>query len=168
MARSCKCAITGEVGTTDTFVKIGNRYYKSQEVYDSDQRKKESYKQLIDYICREFLGYGNGQPFPPILPKKIKELSFYSNDVILETFKQCADDIHYWIDHKQFSSEYGMISYIFTIVKGKIADVSNKEKMIAASNNQTNKNTIECNDLSDIGSKKKGKDISRFLDDDDI
>ena len=44
MARSCKCAITGEVGTTDTFVKIGSKYYKSQEIYDADQRKKQTYK----------------------------------------------------------------------------------------------------------------------------
>ena len=26
MARSCKCAITGEIGTTDTFIKIGSKY----------------------------------------------------------------------------------------------------------------------------------------------
>ena len=124
MARSCKCAITGEVGTTDTFVKIGSKYYKSQEIYDADQRKKQTYKELIDYICREFLGYGNGQPFPPILPKKIKELSFYSNEVILETFKECTNDIHYWLEHKQFSNEYSMISYMFTILIGNIADVA--------------------------------------------
>lgn len=168
MARSCKCAITGEIGTTDTFVKIGSKYYKSQEIYDADQRKKQTYKELIDYICREFLGYGNGQPFPPILPKKIKELSFYSNEVILETFKECANDIHYWLEHKQFSNEYSMISYMFTIVKGNIADVAKKEKRMAASNEQVKNNTIECGDLSAIGSKKQGKDISRFLIDDEL
>ena len=167
MARKCKCAITGEIGTTDTFVKIGSKYYKNQEIYDADQKKKQSYKELIDYICREFLGYGNGQPFPPILPKKIKELSFYSNDIILETFKQCSDDIHYWIENKQFSTEYGMISYMFTIVKSHIADVAKQEKRISASNKQAN-NLIECGDLSIIGSKKQGKDISRFLNDDEF
>lgn len=168
MARKCKCAITGEIGTTDTFIKIGSKYYKSQAVYDADQEKKESYKRLVDYICREFLGYGNGQPFPPILPKKIKELSFYSSDVILETFKECSSDIHYWLEHKQFSNEYGMISYMFSIVKGSIADVAKKEKRMAASKEQLKNNMIECGDLSDIGSKKQGKDISRFLDDDDL
>lgn len=167
MARKCKCAITGEIGTTDTFIKIGSKYYKNQEIYDADQKKKQTYKELIDYICREFLGYGNGQPFPPILPKKIKELSFYSNDVILETFKQYSDDIHYWIEHKQFSTEYGMISYMFTIVKSHIADVARQEKRISTSNKQTN-NLIECGDLSIIGSKKQGKDISQFLNDDEL
>lgn len=167
MARKCKCAITGEIGTTDTFIKIGSKYYKNQEIYDADQKKKQTYKELIDYICREFLGYGNGQPFPPILPKKIKELSFYSNDVILETFKQYSDDIHYWIEYKQFSTEYGMISYMFTIVKSHIADVARQEKRISTSNKQTN-NLIECGDLSIIGSKKQGKDISQFLNDDEL
>ena len=168
MARSCKCAITGEIGTTDTFIKIGSKYYKSQEIYDADQRKKEAYKQLVDYICREFLGYGNRQPFPPILPKKIKELSFYSNEIILETFKECADDIHYCLEHKQFSNEYGKISYMFSIVKGHIADVAKKEKRMAASNEQVKNNMIECDDLSSIGFKKQGKDISRFLIDDEF
>ena len=114
------------------------------------------------------MGYGNGQPFPPILPKKIKELSFYSNEIILETFKECADDIHYWLEHKQFSNEYGKISYMFTIVKGHIADVAKKEKRMAASNEQVKNNMIECGDLSSIGSKKQGKDISRFLIDDEF
>ena len=168
MSRAVKCAITHEIGTTDTFIKIGSKYYKSQEIYDADQRKKEVYTQLVDYICREFLGYGNGQPFPPILPKKIKELSFYSNEIILETFKECADDIHYLLEHKQFSNEYGKISYMFTIVKGHIADVAKKEKRMAASNEQVKNNMIECGDLSSIGSKKQGKDISRFLIDDEF
>jgi len=168
MARKCKCAITGEIGTVDTFIKIGSKYYKSQEIYDAEQKKKQSYKKLIDYICREFLGYGNGQPFPPILPKKIKELSFYSNEVILETFKECANDIHYWIEHKQFSNEYGRISYIFTIVKGRIADVAKQEKRKAALNDRVKSSVIECDDLSLIGSKQHGKDISRFLSDDEF
>ena len=76
MARPCKCAITGEKGTTDTFVKINGKYYKSQEIYDTNQMKKAKRKELIDFVCREFLGYGNGQPFPTSLPKKLNELSF--------------------------------------------------------------------------------------------
>lgn len=67
-----------------------------------------------------------------------------------------------------FSNEYGMISYMFTIVKGNIADVAKKEKRMAASNEQVKNNTIECGDLSAIGSKKQGKDISRFLIDDEL
>lgn len=168
MGRKVKCHLTGEVGTSDQFVKIGSYYYKSRDIYDADQRRKQVYKELIDYICREFLGYGDGQPFPPILPKKIKELSFYSNEVILETFKECSNEIHYWLEHKQFSGEYNMISYMFAIVKSKIADVDKKEKRFEKLNNQTKKNVIESKDLSSIGTKERGKDISQFLDEDEL
>lgn len=168
MARKCKCAITGETGTTDTFVKIGTKYYKNREIYEASQKEKESYKRLIDYICREFLGYGKGQPFPSVLPKKIKELSFYNNDIILQTFKECSSDIHYWLEQKQFSNEYGMISYLFAIVKSRIAEVAKKEKRLAATKSQQNHHQIEWEDLSGLGSKKNGKDISRFLNEDEL
>ena len=99
------------------FVKINGKYYKSQEIYDADQKSKAKRKELIDYVCREFLRYGNGQPFPTSLPKKLNELSFYDDDVILETFKRCASDIHYQMEHKQFSAEYNKIAYMFAIIK---------------------------------------------------
>lgn len=168
MARRCKCFITGEVGTTNTFVKIGNHYYKNKEVYEADQKEKEKYKNLIDYICREFLGYGNGQPFPPVLPKKINELSYYDYEVILEAFKECSHEIHYWLEHKQFSSEYGKLSYMFAIVKDKIADVNKTFVRKQKQDNQLPTAQIECGDISDLGTKNKGKDISSFLDDDEF
>lgn len=168
MARACKCRITGEVGTTDTFVKIGKYYYKSQEIYDAEQKQKETYKTLIDYICNEFLGYGEGQPFPTSLPKKLKELSFYDYETILETFKKCHDDIHFWLEHKQFETEYGKICYIFTIVKSKIADINSDRIRREEQSKYTKKTEIECGDLSELGTKRQGKDISNFLNDDDL
>lgn len=168
MARKCKCHITGEIGTTDTFVKIGNYYYKNQAVYDAEQKRKESYKKLVDYICREFLGYGNGQPFPPVLPKKIAELAYYDYEVILETFKECSQEIHYWLEHKQFSSEYGKLSYIFAIVKDKISDVNKALLRKQKQENQASTTQIECGDISSLGTKRRGKDISSFLDDDEL
>ena len=65
MARPCKCAITGEKGTTDTFVKINGKYYKSQEIYDANQMKKAKRKELIDFVCREFWGTEMGNRFLP-------------------------------------------------------------------------------------------------------
>lgn len=168
MARKCKCFITGEVGTTDTFVKIGSHYYKNREIYEADQKRKENYKNLIDYICREFLGYGNGQPFPPVLPKKISELSYYDYEVILETFKECSQEIHYWLNNKQFQNEYGKLSYMFTIIKSKIADVNAAYLRQQQNDNQKSKTEIECSDMSSLGTKRRGKDISDFLDDDEF
>lgn len=168
MARSCKCAITGEIGTTDTFVKIGSKYYKSQEIYDAELQRKAKRRELIDYICREFLGYGNGQPFPTSLPKKIKELEFYSDDIILETFKKCSPEINYQLEHKQFSSEYGKLSYIFAIVKNNIADVYTEVQRKQKQDEISRKTEIECDNLSNVGTKTRGKDISSFLDDDEF
>ena len=168
MSRKCKCAITGEIGTADTFVRINGRYYKSQQVYDADQKRKEQRRELIDYICREFLGYGNGQPFPTSLPIKLKELSFYDDSVILETFKQCSSDIDYQFEHKQFASEYNKISYMFAIVKGRIAEI-NAELIRKQKQESFHKPiSIECNDISSVGTRIQGKDISGFLDDDEL
>lgn len=170
MARRCKCHITGEVGDTDTFIKIGSHYYKNQYVYDEDKRLKEERKQLIDYICKTFLGYNNGQPFPSSLLKKLNELSYYDNAVIMETFKQCKDNILYWLNCKEFSSEYGKISYIFAIIGNRVADVNKKyvrvNKMIE--DQQKNIADIELSDerkMLNIGTKQKAKDISEFLED---
>lgn len=168
MPRKCKCYITGEVGTTDTFVKIGSHYYKNQYVYDEDKRLKEERKQLIDYICRTFLGYGEGQPFPSSLPKKLNELSYYDNAVIMETFRQNKGDILFWLDKKDFSSEYGKIAYIFAIIGNKIADVNKKyvrEKKITEEQQKKVADfelAYEERMLS-IGTKRKAKDISDFL-----
>ena len=168
MARSCKCKVTGEIGTTDTFVKIGKYYYKSQAVYDAEQKRINTYKSLLDYICNEFLGYGDGQPFPTSLPKKIKELSFYDYEVILETFKILHDDICYWLEHKQFETEYGKISYMFAMVRDKIADVNSDKIRKEQQNEHIKKIEIECSDLSSMGTKTRGKDIGRFLDEDEF
>lgn len=168
MARKCKCHITGEIGTTDTFVKIGNYYYKSQAVYDADQKIKQSYKQLVEYICYEFLGYGDGQPFPSSLPKFIKKLDYYDNEVILEAFKECANDIHYWLRNKEFSGEYGKLSYMFKIVEGRIADINKRVLLRQKQERETKRVTVESEDLTELGTKKRGKDISHFLDEDDL
>ena len=170
MGRKVKCHITGAWGTSDTFVKIGNHYYKNQYVYDEDHRLKEERKQLIDYICKKFLHYADGQPFHTSLPKKLNELSFYDNTVILETFKTCESDILYWLEHKNFTNDYGKIAYMFAIIGNNIADVNRKyinEQKIAALQ-QSQIRSFELSDehkIVNIGTKQKAKDISDFLED---
>lgn len=173
MARRVKCFITGEYGDSDHFVKIGKHYYKSQEVYDEDKRLKQQRKDLIDYICRTFLGYGEGQPFPTYLGKRLKKLEYYDDAVILETFKQYANDIRYWLSNKSFDSEFGKVSYMFAIVEGHIADVNRKyitkeraEKSELSKNN-SNVQDFDNPNLSGI-SKSKSKNLSAFLDGDDL
>ena len=169
MSRKVKCHITGAWGTSDTFVKIGNHYYKNQYVYDEDHRLKEERKQLIDYICKTFLHYAEGQPFHTSLPKKLNALSYYDNAVILETFKACENDILYWLEHKQFDGDYGKIAYMFAIVTNRIADVNRdyirKEKIKQREESET----IHFTDpILSTGTNKAGKDLSRFLNGEDI
>lgn len=168
MSRICKCAITGEKGTTDTFIKIKGRYYKSQEIYDAEQRRKALHKELVDYVVREFLGYEKGQPFPTALTKRIKENSFYGDAIILETFKRCVPSIHYALENKQFQSQNSKISYIWAIVDNKLADVYEEFKRINKQENSTKSMIIESTDLSNVGTKGPQKNICQFLDEDDF
>lgn len=164
MSRKVKCAVTGEIGTSDTFIKIGKHYYKNQQVYDLDRKNKEDYKKLIDYICNEFMGYGEGKPFPASLPKKLNELSYYDWETILETFQRYTNEIHNALDRMEFSGEYGKVSYMMAIVKDKIAEV--QKSMLHQRKAANTTVHMECDDLSHLGTKHRGKNISKFLDDD--
>ena len=57
MARKVKCNVTGEYGTTDTFIKIDNKYYKDIQTYECDRKEKDLWHELIDYICINLLNY---------------------------------------------------------------------------------------------------------------
>ena len=88
--------------------------------------------------------------------------------MILETFKRCASDIHYQMEHKQFSAEYNKVAYMFAIVKNAIADVNMEFQRKKQQENTMKSTEIECSDLSSIGTKTRGKDISSFLNDDEF
>ena len=124
MARQCKCQITGETGTTDTFYKADNgKYYKSKEVYDIWNKENENRKKVIEKFAIDFLDYEPGQVFPTVLTKKLKELEFYGYDVINRTIDKAYNSIQYSIQHKEFKNDIGKISYIFAIIKNNINDV---------------------------------------------
>lgn len=167
--RKCKCVVTGEYGTVDTFVKIDNQYYKSQEIYEEDRHKKETYRELIDYICREFLGYYAGQPFIPALPRRLKELDFYDYDVILETFKHKTKEIRYALDTKQFATDVSKLNYIFAIVKNSIGDVYKYIKVTEKQEKHHTLPQVEMDiEINNIGAKVVGKNISNWLEADEL
>ena len=169
MARIVKCQITHEIGNTDTFIKIDGKYYKSQEIYDNHKRNTDIYKKIIYIISSDFLGYQKGQSFPTVLAKKLKELEFYPNEVILKTVENNYDNILYWMKNKEFSNDIGKISYIFAIIKNNINDVYRdwkRNQKIKVKENNTN---IELSlDIQDINTTQKGKDISAWLEEEDI
>lgn len=169
MARQCKCQVTGEKGTTDTFYKADNgKYYKSKEVYDIWNKENEDRKNVIERFAVDFLDYKPGQVFPTVLTKKLKELEFYGYDVINRTIDKAHNSIQYAIQHKDFKNDVGKISYIFAIIKNNINDVYKQvlreEKIKEKQKNQTDHfEPISELELMNIGSKKKANDISEFL-----
>lgn len=58
MARLVKCSVTKELGYASEFIKIGNKYYKNQEVYDNHKKEKENFNKVFEKIA-ELLGYSN-------------------------------------------------------------------------------------------------------------
>lgn len=167
MARQCKCQVTGEKGTTDTFYKADNgKYYKSKEVYDIWNKENEDRKNVIERFAVDFLDYKPGQVFPTVLTKKLKELEFYGYDVINRTIDKAYNSIQYAIQHKEFKSDVGKISYIFAIIKNNINDVYKQvvqeEKRIETVCEIDNEV-----DIDNIQTNHKEKNIKKWLEDDD-
>lgn len=169
MARQCKCQITAETGTTDTFYKADNgKYYKSKEVYDIWNKENENRKKVIEKFAIDFLDYKPGQVFPTVLTKKLKELEFYGYDVINKTIEKTYNSIQYAIRHKEFINDVGKISYIFGIIKNNINDVY--KQTVQQEREKKNETVCEIDnevDIDNIQTKHKEKNIKKWLEDDD-
>lgn len=167
MARQCKCQVTGEKGTTDTFYKADNgKYYKSKEVYDIWNKENEDRKNVIERFVVDFLDYKPGQVFPTVLTKKLKELEFYGYDVINRTIDKAYNSIQYAIQHKEFKSDVGKISYIFAIIKNNINDVY-KQVVQEEKRSETVCEIDNEVDIDNIQTNHKEKNIKKWLEDDD-
>ena len=170
MARRVKCAVTGEYGTSDTFVKIDGHYYKSEEVYEADKKKKADRLALIDYVCREFLGYSDGQPFSTFLPRKLQELSYYSDALILHVFQEQATIIHDCLNRMTFPNELNKISYIVGIVRNALPEALQKQEresrqeQLAASRLQNNEELT----IVQTPVERRKNDISCWLEEDEL
>jgi len=162
MSRKVVCKITKEKGDSETFIKIGKFYYQSQEVYDNEERRKALRKELTYFICSEFLDYKPGQKFPALLNKKLKELDFYSDEIIFEAFKQKQDDIKYWMNAKQFSGDYGRLSYIFAIISNSIADIY-KAAQRTKRQEELIEQEVHTGDLEIAGTSAKAKNLADWL-----
>lgn len=75
MARKVKCAATNEYGYLDEFIKVGNKYFKSKEVYEQYKIDKENFEGLYIKIS-EILGYSDCRMTSSVgglVIKKVKE-----------------------------------------------------------------------------------------------
>lgn len=158
---------------SDNFIKIDGKYYKSQKLFDVWNKENEDRRHAIHVIALDFLDYKTGQVFPTILTKKLKELEFYGYDIIIETIEKCRSSIEYSIKTKNFKNDLNKISYIMAIIKNNINDVYKeylrKEKIIEKQQSQTTHFEADSDEvMTNIGSKQKAKDISDFLEDDEL
>lgn len=180
MARKCTCQICKSKGMTDVFYKITddkgkNKYYCSKEEYDAFVLKKEKRYNLLKYIAEEILQLEEGQIVSPSMVKRIEKLNtFYDYEVIHECFRMNEETIHYWKSVKNFGSEYGMVSYIMTIIEGNINDVYAKWKhnQRVKQKQESKSNNADLEILNEIESHEiKENDnggIMAFLDEEDI
>lgn len=170
MARRCKCQVTGEWGTVSTFYKVPyknrNLYYKDEETYLNYKAEMKIKQDINRFVAFEVLNYDSNQYLPPYFLKRINDLGKnYPFEVILETFKNNADTLKYWMSQEdKFENESGRLNYIMAIINSKIND--EYEKWRARERQAQIEENIEVNvDLLDVEltNKKSDSGISDFL-----
>jgi hypothetical protein len=178
MARKVVCKICKAKGDTDTFYKVKDvdkgisKYYCNKEEYDNYNDEKIKRETLLKYIAEDVMDYEEGQIIPPIMLKKIGDLyKFYTYDVIQLCFELCKDDIQYWITTKNFTNEYGMVSYIMKIIESNINDTYKKWKFEQRQKQKQDNSKLDVGIINEMPTKtviKKTTGILEFLDEDDM
>lgn len=107
---------------------------------------------------------------PTIVFRRLKELDFYSDEIIQQTMDENERSIRWAMQNKKFEDDAGKCSYLMAIIRNNIGAVYRREKDKAE---KTVKNNAEPNldtmiDLSMIGTAHKGKDVSSLLGGDDL
>lgn len=187
-----KCMATGQVGPRDEYYKAPNgRYFQSEAIYQAwmaGRRKKkaemnqekrfdkpgrtfESYRKICDTIA-DFIGYDpeNGQPMPPIVFRKLKDLEWYSDEIIQQTLDENRTAIQWAMTNKKFDSDISKVSYMMAIVKNNIGSVYRREqdKANKSVKKESRPDFDMMTDLSNIGTVHKGNDVSNLLGGDDL
>lgn len=83
MARRVRCSVTKELGDPSDFIRVGNKYFKNQDVYNNYKKEKESFNKLYTKIA-ELLGYSNGTMVGStggFVAKKIKDSSLSKEEL---------------------------------------------------------------------------------------
>lgn len=163
--RTVKCQDTGELVPSNEAYKASNgKYYSSAEAFKHISDEK-MYRQKCLEELGNILGYSDGQKFPTIVPKKLKEYSFYGYKVVLQTIISKKADIVYSISHKDFASEYNKVSYVMAIITNSINDVKKKidkeQRLQHISSNAITSEEMESTQT--LGCHEDIHDISKFL-----
>ncbi|EWH19850.1 hypothetical protein [Bacillus haynesii] len=180
MARRCVCQICKAKGNTDTFYKVTdqngkNKYYCNIEEYERFIKEKLKRDNLFKFISEEVFEYDPGQIIPPVMVKSINDLhTFYDYEVIQECFDECQSDIKYWLNAKNFSSEYHMVRYVMKIIESKINDVYKKWRYEIKQKIEEENNVLDFGIINEMervtpnSNSNNNENILDFLDEEDM
>jgi hypothetical protein len=163
--RQVKCRDTGIlVSASEAWKAPNGKYYSSQGAFERLENEKMYRQKCLEEIGN-IMGYGNGQLFPTIVAKKLKEYESYGYDVVYQTIIGKKQAIINSISNKDFTSEYNKTSYIMAIITNSINDFykrkQSKEKLKHI--DKTVATTEEVESSTSPVSAENIHDISRFL-----
>lgn len=166
--RKVRCFETGALGTSLSFFKAPDgHYYINEAAYQKHVHKSETHRKLIDALSG-YMGYIPGMVFPTCITQSLKELSFYGEDVILETLERNRDGVEYAMRTKRFSGDRQKALYLMAILKNHINDVYKEFKDIKLAQLKIEESSVPEiateSEMKEIGCTARGKDISSFLD----
>lgn len=163
--RQVKCRDTGMlVSASDAWKAPDGKYYSSQGAFKHLENEK-MYRQKCLEELGNILGYKDGQKFPTIVAKRIKEYKAYGYDTVLQTILDKKQIILYNLCNKTFASEYNKVSYIMAIITNSINDVY-KRKKTEEKDVRVNESVATMEEVTAVNSPVNTRnihDISKFL-----
>lgn len=184
MARKVKCTICKLEGTNESFISIpkqpkGSYYFCSDshvKEHEYQELEKRKAKWIMDYIAK-LIDYDNNKIFPNSIRKELNKLrAMYEYDVIYKCLCDGASTIEWKANNGGWSSEWGMVRYIFSIIESKLNDtvktIKHDEMLMEKVEEQAGKMTsidvINEIDVTTTTIKDKSKSIINFLDEEDL
>lgn len=156
----------GTKGDSDTAYKAENKkYYSSKEAYDKIKSNNERRELCITKVM-DLLEYKPGMKLPTIFYKRLKDYESYGYEVLYETILQQEKNIVWALRNKEFSSETSKVMYVCAILQNNVMDCYKTMQRLKKQKREETKVKVEDNvNFDDIGTKKKGNDVSSLLGD---
>ena len=129
MARKVKCQICKKELTNETAYKVtkGNKnlYYCSQEEYEDMLGEKGRKDRFYQFLAQEL----HQQYIPPMVTREINNLlKTFGYDTIKQTFIECKEPIHKFLEQQGYLIQYNTCRYIFAIIGNNIVRVDKQRQ----------------------------------------
>lgn len=163
--RKVKHQDTGEYGNSLTSYKAPNgKYYSSESAYKTIKEDNEYWLKSMNALM-EILGYEQGMKLPSAAAKKFSEYRGYGMKNVYDVIMQCKENRTFdWIARKEFSSEWGRVSYYSTVIVNKVAEQYKNPKPFTPANAEV-PSFEDDEEVKHVN--KKRHDVSAFIKDED-